>query len=148
MTNERNGARRRSREGWRAAACLAAVLATVLSAGAAHADGDPAAGKRVFARCQSCHQVGEKARNLVGPELNGVVGRTSGTAPGYTYSPALNAAAIVWDHDTIAAFVANPQGVARGTRMTSPGPLRPADVDNLVAYLASFAADGSAAPAR
>lgn len=148
MTNNRT-ARRLPREGGRAAFCLAALLlAPLILASVAVADGDPAAGKRVFARCQSCHQVGPKARNLVGPELNGVLGRTSGTAPGYTYSPALKAAAIVWDHDTIAAFVANPQGVARGTRMTSPGPLRPADVDNLVAYLESFAADGSAAPAR
>lgn len=145
MTNERNGARRRSREGWRAAACLAAVLATVLSAGAAHADGDPAAGKRVFARCQSCHQVGEKARNLVGPELNGVIGRTSGTVAGYAYSPALKDAAITWDHDTIAAFVAKPQAVAKGTRMPPAPPLKPADVDNLIAYLATFAADDGAA---
>lgn len=141
MTNERNGARRRSREGWRAAVCLAAVL----SAGAAHADGDPAAGKRVFARCQSCHQVGEKARNLVGPELNGVIGRTSGTVAGYAYSSALKDAAITWDHDTIAAFVAQPQGVAKGTRMPPSAPLKPADVDNLIAYLATFAADGGAA---
>ncbi|ORE90391.1 cytochrome c class I [Stappia sp. 22II-S9-Z10] len=145
MTKERNGARRRSREGWRAAACLAAVLATLLSAGAAHADGDPAAGKRVFARCQSCHQVGEKARNLVGPELNGVIGRTSGTVAGYAYSPALKDAAITWDHDTIAAFVAKPQAVAKGTRMPPVPPLKPADVDNLIAYLATFAADGGAA---
>ncbi len=141
MTNERNGARRLPRGGWRAAACLAVVLA----AGTAQADGDPDAGKRVFARCQSCHQVGPSARNLVGPELNGLIGRTSGTVAGYAYSPALKDAAIVWDHDAIAAFVKNPQGLAKGTRMVSPGPLKPADFDNLVAYLATFAADGGAA---
>ncbi len=141
MTNERNSARWLQRGGWRGVACLAVLLV----AGAAQADGDPAAGKRVFARCQSCHQVGPSARNLVGPELNGLIGRTSGTVAGYAYSPALTDAGIVWDRDAIAAFVKNPQGFAKGTRMASPGPLKPADVDNLIAYLATFAADGGAA---
>ena len=141
MTNERNGAQRLLREGCRAAACLALMLA----AGTAVADGDPSAGKRVFARCQSCHQVGPNARNLVGPELNGVIGRTSGTAPGYAYSPALKQAAIAWDHDSIAAYLANPQAIAKGTRMPPQGRLKASDLDNLVAYLATFAADGGVA---
>ncbi len=141
MTNERNGVWRLPRAGWRAVACLAVVLA----AGAAEADGDPAAGKRVFARCQSCHQVGPTARNLVGPELNGLIGRTSGTVAGYAYSPALKGAAIAWNHDSLAAFVKSPQAVVKGTRMPPAPPLKPADVDNLIAYLATFAADGGAA---
>ena len=140
MTDQGNCARWLPREGWRAPLVLLALLAS----GVAQADGDPAAGKRVFARCQSCHQVGPTARNLIGPELNGLIGRTSGTVAGYNYSPALKNAAIVWGHDTIAAYVKDPQGLAKGTRMVSPGPLKPGDVDNLVAYLATFTADGSA----
>lgn len=144
MPYDVDGARPRLRGGWRAAV----VVAGFAAASAAEADiaGDAAAGKRVFARCQSCHQVGPTARNLIGPELNGLVGRTSGAVAGYAYSPALKSAAIVWDHETITAFVASPQSVVKGTRMASPGRLQPSDLVNLVAYLATFSADGTPSP--
>lgn len=126
------------------ALCVAALVVAISASGAAEA-GDAIAGKRVFARCQACHQVGPNARNVIGPELNGLVGRISGTVAGYNYSPALKSAAILWGHDTLASYIANPQSVAKGTKMTSPGQLKPADVDDLVSFLATFATDGSAA---
>lgn len=143
MTHQTYGARNLPRDGWRGAALAAALLA----AGAAQAEpaGDVAAGERVFARCRSCHQVGESARNLAGPQLNGVIGRTSGTVPGYAYTPALKKAAIVWDRDTIAIFVKTPQALVKGTHMIAIGALTPADIDDLVTYLGSFAADGTPA---
>jgi cytochrome c len=140
MIDEPSDARRSPRAGWHAAALIAALA----SAGTAEA-ADAVAGKRVFARCQSCHQVGPTARNLVGPALNGVVGRTSGTVAGYSYSPALKSGAIRWDHDNIAAYLASPQAVAKGTRMAPQAGLKPADVDDLIAYLATFAGDGGTA---
>ncbi len=64
---------------------LVAFLLLGTSAGQAQ---DAAAGERVFAQCRACHQVGETAKNVVGPVLNGLFGRKAGTVEGYAYSPA------------------------------------------------------------
>src|SRR5579863_10703919 len=76
---------------------LVAGAALVVSMGAALADGDAAAGEKVFAKCKICHQIGEGAKNMVGPVLNGVVGRKAGTYAGYHYSEANEKSGITWD---------------------------------------------------
>ena len=60
---------------------LSLTLGVLASAG--HAAGDVAAGKRVFAKCVNCHQVGPSARGNFGPQLNGIIGRTAGTTKDY-----------------------------------------------------------------
>jgi cytochrome c len=92
-----------------------AVLAVVgtavgLSSGAASAQ-DAAKGEQVFKQCMTCHRIGPDAKNLVGPVLTGVIGRQSGTAPGFVYS-ALNKAAgengLVWSDDLIMQYLPDP----------------------------------------
>ena len=61
---------------------------------------DAAAGERVFTQCRACHQVGETARNAVGPVLNGLFGRKSGSIEGYSYSPANKNSGLTWDEAT------------------------------------------------
>ena len=73
------------------------AFALAASAGAASADGDPAAGETTFKVCKACHQIGETAKNFVGPVLNGVVGRKAGTYPGYNYSDANKNSGLTWD---------------------------------------------------
>ncbi|MFX4431744.1 c-type cytochrome, partial [Acinetobacter baumannii] len=68
---------------WKFPAALA--LSFFAATGAAMAQ-DVEAGQRSFAKCRACHQVGETARNLVGPELNGLFGRKPGSVEGYSYS--------------------------------------------------------------
>jgi cytochrome c len=90
---------------------LAVVAATfVLSGGAASAQ-DAAKGEQVFKQCMTCHRIGPDAKNLVGPALTGVIGRQSGTAPGFAYS-ALNKAAgengLVWSDDLIMQYLPDP----------------------------------------
>src|SRR3954453_10666925 len=63
-----------------------AVLSSTLAAPALAQD--PAAGEKVFTPCKACHQIGETAKNAVGPVLNGMIGRKVGTVEGYNYSPA------------------------------------------------------------
>src|SRR6266581_5833691 len=46
---------------------------------------DAAAGEKVFGVCKACHQIGETAKNSVGPVLNGLIGRKAGSVPGYSY---------------------------------------------------------------
>lgn len=95
----------------------AAVLATVLLALQAYAQ-DAADGQRLFQqRCGACHQI-DSTRNGVGPHLQGVIGRTSGSVDGFRYSPAMQSAGITWDAVQLDAFLTNPAGLVKGTRMT------------------------------
>lgn len=77
---------------------------------------DAANGEKVFKKCTACHQVGEGAKNRVGPVLNDVVGRGAGTAEGYKYGKSMLAAGeggLVWDADTIFEYLADPSGYLR-----------------------------------
>ncbi|EKD61183.1 MAG: hypothetical protein ACD_54C00362G0006 [uncultured bacterium] len=101
-----------------------------------------AAGKTVFKKCAACHKVGEGAKNSTGPVLNGIVGRAAGTIEGFKYSTPLMdmaAAGLVWDEATIQAFIENPKGFMKGTRMTFAGLKKPEDRAAVIAYLATFA---------
>jgi cytochrome c len=88
-----------------------AVAGALLAAGGAVRAQDAANGELVFKKCMACHRVGDGAKNLVGPTLNGVIGRHAGTADGYTYS-ALNMAAgengLVWTDDLIFSYLQDP----------------------------------------
>lgn len=108
--------------------------------GSAHA-GDATAGQGVFNKCKACHAVGEGAKNRVGPELNQLIGRTAGTAEGFKYSPAMQKAGadgLVWNSETLTTYLASPKAMVQGTKMTFAGLKDPADIDNVIAYLASF----------
>ncbi len=113
----------------------------VASAGTATAQ-DAAAGEKVFAKCKVCHQVGENAKNFVGPVLNGVVGRKAGTYPGYNYSEANKNSGITWDEATLKVYLKNPQAKVPGTKMVFPGLSSDEDIANVIAYLKQFGPDG------
>ena len=107
---------------------------------------DAAAGEAVFKRCASCHAVGEGAANKVGPELNGLIGRVAGTAPDYSYSEALTTAGtggLAWTEADLHAFLMAPKEKVPGTKMTFAGLKDEADLSNIIAYLATFNADGT-----
>lgn len=106
---------------------------------------DVAAGQKAFVVCRACHQVGPGARIAVGPVLNGVVGRKAGTYPGYDYSAANKDSGLTWDEPTLQKYLANPQGVVKGTKMIFPGIKDPAKVTDIIAYLKTFKEDGSPA---
>lgn len=94
--------------------------------------GDPAAGERVYARCLGCHS---PDRHRTGPLHCGVVGRVSGTAAGYDYSPAMRAAAITWTAETLDAFLQAPLAAVPGTTMGFAGIADAGERRDLVAYL-------------
>ena len=118
-----------------------AGAALVASIGAAAAQ-DAAAGEKVFAKCKVCHQIGEGAKNLVGPVLNGVVGRPAGTYPGYHYSDANKNSGITWDEATLKEYLKNPKAKVPGTKMVFPGLTSDDDIANVIAYLKQFGPDG------
>ncbi|MGH6847373.1 MAG: c-type cytochrome [Methylocella sp.] len=122
--------------------CLVAVAAWACSAAWALA-GDAAAGEKIFTqKCKVCHQIGEGAKNFVGPELNGLIGRKNGSVPGYSYSEADKNSGITWDEATFKEYITNPKAKIPGTKMIFAGLPKEDDRDNLTAYLAQFDADG------
>jgi cytochrome c len=118
-----------------------AGAALVASMGASAAQ-DAAAGEKVFAKCKICHQVGEGARNAVGPVLNGVVGRKAGTYPDYHYSDANKNSGITWDEAALKQYLSDPKAKVPGTKMVFPGLKSDEDIANVIAYLKQFGPDG------
>jgi cytochrome c len=117
------------------------LAALVASANAAVAQ-DLAAGEKVFAKCKVCHQVGETAKNFVGPVLNGVVGRPAGAYPRYNYSEANKTSGLTWDEATLKVYLKNPKEKLPGTKMVFPGLPSDDDIANVIAYLKQFGPDG------
>lgn len=105
---------------------------------------DAAAGEKVFLQCRACHQVGETAKNGVGPQLNGILSgqRKAGTAAGYTYSNAYKALDKTWTEENFRVYIKDPRGVTPGTKMIYPGLKDDAQITNLIAYLKQFGPDG------
>lgn len=127
-------------------AILAAAAALFVSTFPSAAQ-DAATGEKLFSKCKACHMVGEGAKNRVGPQLNDVFGRAAGTLEGFKYSPAMTKAGeggLVWDAETLKAFLADPKGMVKGTRMAFAGLKKDEDLTNMVAYLQTFSQEAPA----
>jgi len=121
------------------AVMVGAVSLLVASAGHGLAQ-DAAAGEKVFAKCKACHVV-DADTNKIGPSLKGVVGRTAGTHEGFRYSPAMVAAGesgIVWNDETLAAYLRDPKGYIKGNKMAFVGLKKDDELANVIAYLKQF----------
>ena len=112
--------------------------------GTAHAQ-DAAAGEKAFVQCKACHQVGEGARNTVGPSLNGIIGRKAGTFPAYSYTDANKNSGLTWDEATFREYIRDPRAKIPGTKMIYAGVKDEGRVENLLAYLKQFDAEGKKA---
>ncbi len=143
---------------------FAAVLATSLVAGPALAAEDLIAdGKKIFKKCGACHAVGEGAKKKVGPPLNGIIGRTAGASEGFKFSKiilALGEAEFAWDEESLTGYLTKPKtwlkefpptlGLDCGDlkkckgKMAFAGLKKPEDIEAVLAYLATFDADGMA----
>ena len=120
-----------------------AIVALVASAGAAVA-GDVAAGEATFKKCMTCHsKLGESAKNMIGPILNGLEGRKSGSVPGYAYSEANKNSGIVWDEKTFKEYIKDPKAKIPGTKMVFPGIKNEKEADDLWSFLEQFGPDGT-----
>jgi cytochrome c len=117
------------------------ALAVIVSSAAALAQ-DAAAGKASFAKCLACHAVGEGAKNKVGPVLNGIDGRKSGTAEGYSYSDANKNSGITWNKDQFLDYIKDPKAKIPGTKMVFAGIKKENEAADLWAFLAQHDKDG------
>ena len=121
---------------------LAAGVLAMAGLGHARAQ-DAAAGEKVFSQCRACHQIGPTAKNAIGPQLNGIIGRPAGAVAGYTYSSANKNSGVTWDEPTFTTYIQNPQGVMKGTKMTYAGLKDQHKIKDLFAYLKQFDASGA-----
>jgi cytochrome c len=103
---------------------------------------DAGAGENSFKKCLPCHAVGDNAKNKVGPILNGLEGRKSGTIENYSYSEANKTSGIVWSADTFKDYIRDPRTRIPGTKMIFAGIKNEKEVADLWAYLAQFGPDG------
>ena len=122
---------------------LLASLAIALGVSGQASAQDLAAGERSYLKCKPCHQVGETAKNTVGPVLNGIIGRKAGTYENYNYSDANKNSGLTWDEETLRAYLTDPKAKVPGTKMIFPGIKREKQLDDLMAYLKGIKADGS-----
>jgi cytochrome c len=112
----------------------------VAFAAPASAAGDAEAGKAAFAKCGICHQVGPDAKVVVGPPLNGIVGRKAATYDGFNYSPdmkKLGEDGYTWTAENIDSFIADPKKLLPNSPMSLAFQGIP-DADeraNIIAYL-------------
>ena len=114
---------------------IAALALALTAATSAEAAGDAAKGKAVFAQCAACHKADASSKNTIGPNLWKVVGRTSGTLPGFNYSPAMKGAKKVWNDAALDAYLTNPMQAIPGNRMPFAGLKAAPDRQNVIAYL-------------
>jgi cytochrome c len=122
---------------------LAALAAICSFSASAMAEGDAVNGENVFKKCKICHQIGEGAKNQVGPALTGVIGRKAGTGEGFSYSPAMKAAGEggkVWNEETLTKYLENPKEFIPQNKMAFVGLKAEKDRADVIAYLSKFPA--------
>ncbi len=121
------------------------VVATglVLAMPAVASAQDAEAGKKLWNKCAPCHAIGPGAKNKVGPELNGILGRPAASVEGFAYSDALKKSGLTWDDATLHKWLENPKALVPGTKMLFPGVKDETQRDDIIAYIESFKADGS-----
>ena len=117
------------------------VIASAAASPAALAQ-DVAAGKTSFNKCMACHAVGEGAKNKVGPVLNGLSGRKSGTVEGYAYTEANKNSGITWDEAAFKDYIKDPKAKIPGTKMVFAGIKNEQEASDLWAFLAQYDKDG------
>jgi len=119
-----------------------AAASIVASASTALAQ-DVAAGQKQFNKCLPCHAIGPDAENKIGPVLNGLDGRHSGSVPNYNYSDANKNSGIVWNEQSFKEYIKNPMAKVPGTKMAFAGIKNEQDINDLWAYLKQFDAEGN-----
>ena len=118
-----------------------AVFASLAGASSALAQ-DAAAGETSFKKCLACHSIGEAAKNKVGPVLNGLDGRKSGSVEGFSYSDANKNSGITWNKDQFLEYIKDPKAKIPNTKMAFAGIKNENEAQDLWAYISQFDKDG------
>jgi cytochrome c len=108
---------------------------------------DAAAGQKISARCEQCHDLSKGGPNKIGPNLWGVLGRARATHPGFSYSGAMSGSHDNWNFDSVFKFLKSPATMVPGTKMSFAGLRSAQDRINLIAWLRTQSDSPLAIPA-
>ena len=120
---------------------ITAFAITLLSVGVAGAQ-DVTAGATSFKKCVACHDVGPTAKNKVGPVLNGLDGRKSGTVAGYNYSDANKNSGITWNEESFLDYIKDPKAKIPNTKMAFAGIKNEGEAKSLWAFIKQYDGEG------
>jgi len=101
---------------------------------------NPKRGQLLYMQCKACHDAEPGLPHKVGPNLNGVFGRTAGTAPGFKYTDAMVKSGVVWTQRTLDTFLKQPGAMIAGNGMAFPGVANDTDRASVIVYLQSISA--------
>ena len=99
--------------------------------------GDMAHGEKIFKKCSACHMIASDGKNMIGPNLWGVIGRTAGSVSDYKYSKAMTAYAKQWNFEEMNGYLIKPQAYIKGTKMAFAGLRKEKDRASVILYLNS-----------
>ncbi len=99
--------------------------------------GDIAHGEKVFKKCSACHMIAADGKNMIGPNLWGVIGRTAGSVSDYKYSKAMVAYAKEWSFEEMNSYLIKPQAYIKGTKMAFAGLRKEKDRASVILYMNS-----------
>ena len=108
--------------------------------------GDAAHGEKVFKKCSACHMIVSGGKNMIGPNLWGVIGRTAGAVSDYKYSKAMVAYGKEWTFEEMNSYLIKPQAYIKGTKMAFAGLRKEKDRASVILYMNSKSSSPKALP--
>ena len=99
--------------------------------------GDLAHGEKVFKKCSACHMIASDGKNMIGPNLWSVIGRTAGSVSDYKYSKAMVAYAKQWSFEEMNSYLIKPQAYVKGTKMAFAGLRKEKDRASVILFMNS-----------
>ena len=99
--------------------------------------GDLGHGEKVFKKCTACHQIASGGKNMIGPNLWNVIGRTAGSVSDYKYSKAMIAYGKEWTFEEMNSYLIKPQAYVKGTKMAFAGLRKEKDRASVILFMNS-----------
>jgi len=99
--------------------------------------GDLVHGEKVFKKCSACHMIASGGKNMIGPNLWSVIGRTAGSVSDYKYSKAMIAYGKEWTFEEMNSYLIKPQAYIKGTKMAFAGLRKEKDRASVILFMNS-----------
>jgi len=99
--------------------------------------GDTTHGEKVFKKCSACHMIASGGKNMIGPNLWSVIGRTAGSVSDYKYSKAMLAYGKEWTFEEMNSYLIKPQAYVKGTKMAFAGLRKEKDRASVILFMNS-----------
>jgi len=99
--------------------------------------GDLGHGEKIFKKCSACHMIASGGKNMIGPNLWSVIGRTAGSVSDYKYSKAMVAYGKEWTFEEMNSYLIKPQAYVKGTKMAFAGLRKEKDRASVILFMNS-----------